>query len=348
LRIANDVSNLAVQDKNRALHEYLYRSAPTADGSATWIQNYVSQPHGFWIVTGNAFSGMNLAPVDDSLRAHLKLSKEQGLIVTSLEQSSPAFQAGIRQNDVLLKLGDAPLGKLEDLEEALKASGDKPVALSVLRGGSVRELRVQPRIHVTLGPVVPEPPAFWIGVSVAPVEPALRAQLQLPQDHGLLAIDVVKESPAAAAGVRAHDILLKLDGEELANQAKLIELVQARGEKTISLEIIREGKKQVLTISPRRRKAVKISLHIDQPKTFRFDVVHPGAVVPSALQLDPGSLSVTTDHAQLLGRALRDSARKPAGEATADVSKRLDDLAAQVKELKGAIEALTKATRDQK
>ena len=97
-----------------------------------------------------------------------------------------------------------------------------------------------------MGPVQPEPPAFWIGVSVSPLEPALRAQLKLPQNQGLLAIDVVKDSPAAQADVKVHDILLSLDGKLLDSQEKLVELVQSNGEKSVPLELIREGKTQTI------------------------------------------------------------------------------------------------------
>ncbi len=197
---------------------------------------------------------MGLSPADDALRAHLSLPKDQGLIVTSLAANAPAAQAGIQQNDVLLTLGDTPLAKAEDLEEGLKAVGEKPVSLTILRGGKKLTIQVQPRVRVTMGPVQPEPPAFWIGVSVSPLEPALRSQLKLPQNRGLLATDVVKDSPAAKADVKVHDILLSLDGKLLDSQEKLVELVQSNGEKSVPLELIREGKTQTILVTPQRRK----------------------------------------------------------------------------------------------
>jgi C-terminal processing protease CtpA/Prc len=296
---------------------------------------------------------MGLAPVDESLRAHLKLPKDQGLLVTSLDPHSPAAMAGIRQNDVLLKLGEAPLGKVADLEEGLKAAGDKAMSLSLLRGGSVQTIQVQPRIQVTLGPVQPEPPAFFIGVQIGSIEPALGAQLQLPEKHGLLVIDVIKESPAAKAGVHAHDILLKLDGAELTDQAALIKLVQAKGEKTIPLEIVREGKKQTIQITPQRRKGFKVSLQLDhpQPRTFTFDVVHPGAVVPAPND-GTGNVGLGTTFADVDDDGRLDlytaTASKESRDKNAATAKRLDDLTAQVKELRQAIEALTKAAQEKK
>ncbi len=122
---------------------------------------------------------MRLAAADDALRAQLKLPKEEGLIVTAMEPGSPAASAGIEPNDVLLRLGsEAPkgiaLGKPEDLEKGLKLVGDSPQQLFLLRRGRKLAIKVQPEVKVSLGPVRPEPPSYWIGVSVGSIEPALR------------------------------------------------------------------------------------------------------------------------------------------------------------------------------
>src|SRR5262249_10119668 len=151
--------------------------------------------------------------------------------------------------------------------------------LVVLRGGHTLTLKVQPRVRVSLGPVHPEPPTYWIGLSVTPIEPALRAQLQLPDKQGLIAIEVVPDGPAAKAGVRRYDILLKLDGVDLNDQAGLTKLVQSRGEKSVALELFRAGHKQEIRITPERRKA-GVTYQFSYPQTGQFDVVLPGAVVP--------------------------------------------------------------------
>ena len=152
-------------------------------------------------------------------------------------------------------------------------------SLTILRGGKKIKIQVQPRVRVTMGPVQPEPPAFWIGVSVSPLEPALRAQLKLPQNQGLLAIDVVKDSPAAKADVKVHDILLSLDGKQLDSQEKLVELVQSSGEKSVPLELIREGKTQTFLVTPQRRKPAQQQSTAQTGNMFYYQLGRPGAVV---------------------------------------------------------------------
>jgi serine protease Do len=299
-----------------------------------------------WFRTSDQTAGMGLTPADDALRAHLSLPKNQGLIVTSLEANAPAAQAGIQQNDVLLKIGDTPLAKADDLVENLKAMGDKAASLTLLRGGKGVVIQVQPQVRVTLGPVQAKPPAFWIGVSVSPLEPALRSQLKLAPNKGLLAIDVVKESPAAKADVKVHDILLSLDGKALESQEKLIEAVQSSGQKSVQLELVREGKTQTLVVTPARRQP-------EQQQTSQngqSGVDYYLSTVPGIVTADVNRGWVTTFPNWAYSAV--DYTSSPSGpKAVIDypgASKRLDELDGEIKLLRKAIEELNKILKDKK
>jgi membrane-associated protease RseP (regulator of RpoE activity) len=314
----------------------------TTNPVATWrftndLLNITNDRNIAWFTYANASAGMELAAADDSLREHLKFPKDQGLVVLSLDpQSSPA-QAGLLQNDVLLLVGDRPVAKPEELDDGLKQAGDEPVPLTVLRGGKRLKLRVQPVVKVTLGPVQAEAPAFWIGVSVAALEPALRSQLQVtPPDKGLTVIDVVKEGPAAQAGVKIHDILLTLAGKPLTKQEQLIELVQANGEKSAALEVIREGKAKTIDITPARRKTARVSDPRNKELNRYYRILQPGAVVQSGINL-------STDVAFPVHHRSTELLSQPGED---QVSKRLDALDAELKQLRKAIEELSKSTKD--
>src|SRR5690348_14867872 len=101
-----------------------------SNGHGLWHDMVLGHsPHGLnitWFDAASRNSGMTLAPADPALRAHLNLPKDTGLIVTALEPGSPAFAAGIRQNDILIRIGEdnfkfGSLGKPQDLEQGLKA-----------------------------------------------------------------------------------------------------------------------------------------------------------------------------------------------------------------------------------
>ncbi len=156
-----------------------------------WGDGANGQVFAVWLDQASRNSGMSLAPADAALRAQLKLPENQGLIVTQVEPGSPAAAVGIRQNDVLVRLEENSgpshsvfLGKPEDLETALKDHGEQVIDLVLLRAGRPATLKVQPRVHAGLGPVRPEPPAFWIGITVAPSSRPCARSSSSPRTRG--------------------------------------------------------------------------------------------------------------------------------------------------------------------
>jgi membrane-associated protease RseP (regulator of RpoE activity) len=292
---------------------------------------------------GSGSSGVTFVPVDESTRAHLRLPKGQGLVATSVVANGPAAQAGVCENDILLTLGDAPLGKPEDLEEQLKAAGDKPISLVLLHHGEKKTLQVQPQIKVSFGPVRPEPPAFWIGVSVTPVEPALRDQLRIPGGEGLIATDVVADGPGAKAGLKLNDILLTMAGKPLKDQAALVDLVQKNGEKTVSLEVLREGSRQTVELTPARRKGSLRVARVHHSGDWNVNFFRPGFVVQDWANPGANRDSVYTYTLQ------DDSLKLNANPAGAEpMAKRLDGMSAEIKELRKAIDELKAVLKDRK
>jgi membrane-associated protease RseP (regulator of RpoE activity) len=308
-----------------------------------WGETSSPHPGAFFLGGGYGDSGVTLVPVDDSTRAHLKLPKGQGLIATSVVPRGPAAQAGVSENDVLLSLGDAPLGKPEDLEEQLKAAGDKPIGLVVLHHGEKKTLQVQPQIKVSFGPVRPEPPAFWIGVSVTPVEPALRDQLRIPADEGLLATDVVADGPGARAGLKLNDILLTMDGKPLKDQPTLVDLVQKNGEKSVAVEILREGSRQRIELTPARRKGALRVSRVRHSGDWNINFLRPGFVVQD--WSNPGSNKEPIYTYTLQDDSLKVHTNPAGGEPLA---KRLDGMSAEIKELRKAIDELRAVLKDRK
>lgn len=88
----------------------------------------------------------------------------------------------------------------------------------------------------------------YLGVSVVPVEPTLGAQLRLPEGQGLAVVHVAPGSPAGAAGIQVHDVLLKLDQQILIDPRQLSVLVRgfAPGN-SVTLTIVRGGQQEMVS-----------------------------------------------------------------------------------------------------
>lgn len=98
-------------------------------------------------------------------------------------------------------------------------------------------------------------PAFAIGVSCSELPAVLSAQMKLK--NGLVVDRVFEKSAAADAGVAQHDIIIKVDGSDLANTEQLVEAIQAAGnaEKDVQLKIIRVGEDVSVSVKPVKRES---------------------------------------------------------------------------------------------
>jgi membrane-associated protease RseP (regulator of RpoE activity) len=338
---------------------WMFTGTANQPGNAQWrklhFNTTLDYPYlGAWSVDDMRSSGISLGAADEALRAHLKLPKDQGVVVTGLNPHSAAGQSGIQVNDVLLTLGETPLRKPEDLENNLKSVGEKAVTLHLLRAGKETKIQVQPQIQVTFRAVSRKPPEkpYWIGISVSTVDPALRAQLQLPERQGLIVNEVVKDSPAYRAEIKVNDILFEIDGKPMSDSAKLVDVVQSHAEKPMVLHFIREGKRHwSVEVTPERRKIAQLNPPSEQLYNALI-VTRPGAVV-----LDTTDPKSTTGSNFLFYDHLTDTlTMRPNGQtdpnqpadASAGVSKRLDALDADIKQLRQAIEELSRATKEKK
>jgi membrane-associated protease RseP (regulator of RpoE activity) len=144
-----------------------------------------------------------------------------------------------------------------------------------------------------------QPVNYWIGVECVRVDPALRAQLSLAPDVGLLVLEVAPDSPATRAGLLRNDVLLKADGNALGDVHDLAQAVVAANGKKINLELVRANKLATISIQPAERpdelgpdmtvippndrEALRQWLEQLKPGDGRMPTLrffHPGMVVP--------------------------------------------------------------------
>ncbi len=90
----------------------------------------------------------------------------------------------------------------------------------------------------------------FIGVVTSPLGEQVRAQTTLPEDVGL-SVDVVSpDSPAAKAGLKAHDILAKYDDQLLCAAVQLSALVKRTGTgNKAMLTVLRAGKELPIEVT---------------------------------------------------------------------------------------------------
>jgi serine protease Do len=90
----------------------------------------------------------------------------------------------------------------------------------------------------------------FLGVQIQGVTPDLAKSFNLDADKGALVSDVVKDSPADKAGIKAGDIILEFNGKHIGEFNELPRLVAAAPvDKKARMVVFRDGKRLELTVS---------------------------------------------------------------------------------------------------
>ena len=90
--------------------------------------------------------GVTVTPLTPELAARLRLPEDrEGLVVTGVEESGPAAEAGLQQGDLIEQANRQPVKTVEDLRAAIQGAGDRPLLLLVTRGEGTVFVTVRPR-----------------------------------------------------------------------------------------------------------------------------------------------------------------------------------------------------------
>jgi serine protease Do len=139
-------------------------------------------------------------PLTPGLAEALGVRERRGLLVSDVATHGAGERAGLRHGDILLTLGGTPLEMPYDLDRALRAGAPgQPMTLTVRRDGHEQTVRVDLASESSVTATRPLA-ASVLGFDVRPITP----------DFGVVVTRVDPSGPAAAAGLRAGDIVREI------------------------------------------------------------------------------------------------------------------------------------------
>jgi len=101
----------------------------------------------------------------------------------------------------------------------------------------------------------PVPGGRELGVRVQEVGETLRDQLSLKENEGVIVTEVKPGSTAEKAGLKEHDILLKLEGKAVTDRWQFrADVLAALGKPEFELQIVRSGKRETVKVKTGARK----------------------------------------------------------------------------------------------
>lgn len=235
------------------------------------------------------YLGVGTRDVDSQRAAQLRLKEARGVEITSLDHDAPACKAGLKVHDVILAMDNQPVqGQAQLIQMLHSASPGRVVTLLISREGQQQSFTVQlvdrRSLDTQLQPVPPpEDPgpalpsvsyannggsgrsgdgfissgkmnALYTGLNLELLSPQLASYFGDDDGQGLLVMEVDDNSPAADAGLRAGDVITRLNGQIVASPGQWSKLIRSNKGKQVQLTVIRDHKESSFSLMAGRPK----------------------------------------------------------------------------------------------
>lgn len=258
-----------------------YGQTPPAPPVAPATPRALNRTRVIAINGGGNYLGVGVKDVDSERAKALKLTDEYGVEVTSVEDDSPASKAGLKVSDVVVEYNghrvesttqfvrmvhETPSGRQAKMLVYRNGSSQNITATIATRAKKTVTLPDIDQIREQIGNIdihipdmrtmdIPRAMMSWknsmLGVEAEGLEPQLAQYFAV--EKGVLVRSVIKGSPAEKAGLKAGDVITKVDDSKITAPRDITAAIRnLKEKKTFAVTYVREKRESLaqVTIEP--------------------------------------------------------------------------------------------------
>jgi serine protease Do len=244
----------------------------------------------FLLFSAQGFLGVDLGEVDSDRAKELTDKDAHGAEVVMVDHDAPAFKSGLKVHDVILQLDGQPVDNVDQLRRRLREMpSGRSITLLISRDSNRIYYTVKLCDRAVLqqqawsdhipvpepAPPAPNggssfigtaasgataffdsviPKALYVGADVNPVRTQLADYFGVKSGTGLLVESVDYQSPAARAGLKAGDVVVKVDSQPMTSRSDWLKAIRNHRGQQVQLTVMRNKQEQILTMSDGRQK----------------------------------------------------------------------------------------------
>jgi serine protease Do len=225
---------------------------------------------------GSGFLGVYTEEISKDNLSQYGLREVRGVGVTEVVKDSPAEKAGLRKGDVITRFDGEAVNSSRKLNRLVsEVAPDHKVSLSISRGGGDQEIAVtvgKRQGLETFGKITTFPPGSFpklenlpeaamlfslgntrrIGVGTTQLTKQLAEFFGVAGGKGVLVTSVSEKSPAAAAGLKAGDVITAADGETIEGSGDLSRALNKQKDGDVTLSIVRDKNQRTIKVTPEK------------------------------------------------------------------------------------------------
>ena len=239
------------------------------------------QAPGMFVTTdedGGGWLGVEIGEVTAEKAKDLKLTAPRGVVVMDVEPDGPAAKAGLKESDVITQYdGQVVEGTVQFRRLVRETPEGRTVVLGISRNGSPQNISVElgersaffekkmkgkmrdfdnalafsmPSQDFALAFPSSDSRTPQLGINAEDLSGQLGTYFGAPDGTGVLIREVRSGAAAEKAGLKAGDVIVKVDGKPVHTLADLRGQLREKGDqKSVALVILRKGAELNVTVA---------------------------------------------------------------------------------------------------
>jgi serine protease Do len=225
--------------------------------------------------SSSSYLGIGVADVDADRAKALKLADVHGVEIRNVADDGPAAKAGLKEGDVVLEYnGERVEGKEQLIRMVRETPVGRQVKLQVWRNGAAQNITVTvgkrsgniflspdgsggpwsgPEIRIPPMPDMPHPMMSWRNAVLGVECESLTSQLAqyFGVKEGVLVRSVVAGTAAEKAGIKAGDVIVKVNGTNVTTPREISSILRDRrgATRTVPVVVMRDQKEMTITVT---------------------------------------------------------------------------------------------------
>lgn len=220
--------------------------------------------------TGSSFIGVNVQEIDSERAKALKLREEAGVEITRVESDSPAEKGGLKVGDVVMQYNGQRVEGMEQFSRMVRETPPgREAKLDIVREGAPQTIMVKVGARRALSlvgpftgaaplapmavrmPDLPHSFMSWRSSALGAEVESLEGQLAeyFGVKEGVLVRSVSKGSNAEKAGIKAGDVIVRIDDTKVASPSDLSSRIRTLRGKPVPMVLMRDRKEMTLSVT---------------------------------------------------------------------------------------------------
>jgi serine protease Do len=205
--------------------------------------------------------GVGIQDVTPRFAKENDLKIKEGAYINEVVDDSPADSAGLKKGDVVVDFNGKRIETSEDLTDVVRETkpGTK-TTIKINRNGESKTIAVnigKNKMRMSFGVNVPHAPRVIMnmfrgdieGMDLMDLNKQLAEYFEVPNSKGVLVKEVEKDENAAAAGIKAGDVITKVGDETIKDIGDIRDAIADLEEgNKVNVELIRKGKKTTVSL----------------------------------------------------------------------------------------------------